>query len=338
MRQTPIVRFLLHLLLLSIPLLVAVAVYVVLDPFKVVWHYDNYYERQAPHPSLDMDYVSCENYLARRDTCHYNAYLMGNSRSQFWPIADWQRHLPEGAVGYHYYGNGETLYRLNCHLRFLHEQQATIDHVLMVVDRDLLAETAQQTTGHLGLMPPKADGRLLAFHAENFLAFMKPAFLVGYIDFTLFGQLRPYMTENFLFEQPVDYDPVTNEVREYLLEEAIANDSYYTPERTRRFEGKQFPDSISPPVIGDEQRMLLKQMKDVLNLHHADCRIAISPLYDQIRLHPEDVAALRDIFGSANVNDFSGPNKWNDDYHLFYEDSHYRPVVARELMEMIYQR
>ena len=131
MRQTPIVRFLLHLLLLSPPLLVAAAVYVVLDPFKVVWHYDNYYERQAPHPSLDMDYVSCENYLARRDTCHYNAYLMGNSRSQFWQVADWLRHLPEGAVGYHYYGNGETLYRLNCHIRFLHEQQATIDHKVL---------------------------------------------------------------------------------------------------------------------------------------------------------------------------------------------------------------
>ena len=335
-QHIPLIRFLIRLGLISIPLWVVVAVYAVLDPFKVVWHYDNYYERKEPHPSLDMDFVSCENYLLRNDTCDYNAFIMGNSRSQFWQVDDWLTHLPKGISGCHYYGNGETLYRLTRHLQFLHERHVDIDHVLMVIDRDFLEGCEPNTSGHLGLMPPRVDGRLLSFHIENFLTFIKPAFFVGYLDYTIFGELRPYMTEQFLFEQPIDYDPVTNEMREYLLEESIDNGTYYTPERVLRFSDKQFPDSVSPPVIGQEHKALLKEIKLIFDSHHTDCRIIISPLYDQIKLHPEDLRVLQKIFGANCIYDFSGPNQWNSDYHLFYEESHYRPVVARQLMDIVY--
>lgn len=335
-KHSPVHRFLIRLVLISLPLWAVVALYVVLDPFKVVWYYDNFYERQEPHPTLDVDYVSCENYVQRNDTTYYNAFLMGNSRSQFWQIDDWLKHLPEGTKACHYYGNGETLYRLTRHLQFLHERKASLDYVLIVVDRDLLEEYQPQTTGHLGLMPPKADGQLLLFHAENFLAFIKPTFLVGYIDYRLFGKMRPYMTENFLFEQPIDYDPVTNEMREYLLEEAIANGTYYTPERIMRFSDKQFPDSVSPPVMGKEHETLLRKIQHIFDLHHTDYRIVVSPLYNQVRLNSSDLAMLQSVFGTDHIYDFSGPNQWNSDYHLFYEENHYRPIVARQLMDAIY--
>ena len=335
-KHSPVHRFLIRLALISLPIWAVVALYVVLDPFKVVWHYDNFYERQEPHPTLDVDYVSCENYVQRNDTTHYNAFLMGNSRSQFWQIDDWLKHLPEGTKACHYYGNGETLYRLTRHLQFLHERKASLDHVVMVIDRDLLEEYQPQTTGHLGLMPPKTDGRLLLFHAENFLAFIKPTFLVGYIDYRLFGKMRPYMTENFLFEQPIDYDPVTNEMREYLLEEAIANGTYYTPEKISRFSDKQFPDSVSPPVLGKEHETFLRKIQHIFDLHHTDYRIVVSPLYNQIRLNSSDLAMLQSVFGTDHIYDFSGPNQWNSDYHLFYEENHYRPIVARQLMDAIY--
>ena len=328
--------FLCRLLLFSVPLWLLVAVYVLLDPFMVVWPYDNYYGRDGLHPTLDMDYVSCENYVRRNQTMHYNAFIMGNSRSQFWQVSDWKTLLGDSAVACHYYGNGETLYRLTRHLQFINRQGGDINHVLMVIDRDLLATVEPETTGHLGLMPPRADGRLLSFHAENFLSFLKPEFFVGYLDYAIFGKERPYMTERFLFEVPVCYDPATNEVRESVADEAIAAGTYYTPERMQRFEGKQFPDSVSPPVLGERHIALLQTVKDIFSRHATDCRIVISPLYDQIRLSPRDVATLCRIFGPGSVFDFSGPNRWNSDYRLYYEESHYRPPVARQLMDIIY--
>ncbi len=107
----PIIPFLRRLLLFLLPLWLLVVLYVLLDPFLVVWHYDNYYYRTGLHPTLDMDYVSCENYVNRDGVHHYNAFIMGNSRSQFWHADDWRRHLGDSAVVCHYYGNGETLYK-----------------------------------------------------------------------------------------------------------------------------------------------------------------------------------------------------------------------------------
>jgi hypothetical protein len=332
----PIIPFLRRLLLFLLPLWLLVVLYVLLDPFLVVWHYDNYYYRTGLHPTLDMDYVSCENYVNRDGTHHYNAFIMGNSRSQFWHADDWQRHLGDSAVVCHYYGNGETLYRLTRHLQFIHQQGGSIRHVLLVLDTELLQTTEPETSGHLGLMPPRVDGRLFTFHAENLLSFLKPEFLAGYLDYTLFHQHRPYMTKHFLFEQPVHYNPETNEVQEYLADEAIANGTYYTPERMQRFEGKQFPDSVSPPVIGPRQQELLLQIRNIFRQHNTDCRIVVNPLYNQIRLNPHDHHVLCSLFGTSRVYDFSGPNRWNADYHLYYEDSHYIPAVARQMMDTIY--
>ncbi len=335
-QRSPIITFLRRILLFSVPLWVLVALYVMLDPFMVVWSYDDYYERKGLHPTLDMDYVSCENYVHRNATTHYSAFIMGNSRSQFWRVSDWTKHLDDGAVAYHYYGNGETLYRLTRHLQFIHQYGGAIKHVLMVVDRELLQKAEPETTGHLGLMPPRIEGRLLTFHIENLLSFLKPEFLVGYLDYAVFGKERPYMTERFLFEKPVHYDPVTNEVLEFLADEAIANGTYYTPERIRRFDGKQFPDSVSPSVLQEQHVALLRQIKDIFSQHATDYRIVVSPLYDQIRLNRQDYQTLCRIFGKEHIYDFSGPNSWNKDYHLYYEESHYLPVVANAMMDSIY--
>ena len=146
------------------------------------------------------------------------------------------------------------------------------------------------------------------------------------------------MTERFLFELPVRYNPITNEVQEYVADDAIADGTYYTPARMQRFEGKQFHDSIAPPVIGRKQTALLLTIREIITHHATDCRIVINPLYDQIRLNPRDYDTLCRIFGSENVYDFSGPNIWNSDYRLYYEDSHYRPIVARQMMDIIYNK
>ncbi|MEG2479981.1 MAG: hypothetical protein RSA50_06885, partial [Mucinivorans sp.] len=42
------------------------------------------------------------------------------------------------------------------------------------------------------------------------------------------------------------------------------------------------------------------------------------------------------IFGQNNVFDFSGINSFTKDYHNYYEDSHYRPHVAKAIIDTIY--
>ena len=62
----------------------------------------------------------------------------------------------------------------------------------------------------------------------------------------------------------------------------------------------------------------------------------ISPLYNKMKLHNEDLEYLKKVFGETNVFDFSGINKFTNDYRNYYESSHYRPHVAREILKIVY--
>jgi hypothetical protein len=46
---------------------------------------------------------------------------------------------------------------------------------------------------------------------------------------------------------------------------------------------------------------------------------------------------LSGIFGTERVFDFSGVNEFTTDFRNYYEESHYRPQVAREILKRIYE-
>ncbi|KAA6318040.1 hypothetical protein EZS27_031899 [termite gut metagenome] len=46
-----------------------------------------------------------------------------------------------------------------------------------------------------------------------------------------------------------------------------------------------------------------------------------------------DLEYLENVFGEDNVFDFLGINTFTQDYTNYYDDSHYRPHVAREIMK-----
>ena len=77
-------------------------------------------------------------------------------------------------------------------------------------------------------------------------------------------------------------------------------------------------------------------MAEVFQTHHTNCKIIISPEYKQIRLNPADVEQLKEIFGAENVYDFSGINKYTNNIRNYYEGSHYRPCLGRQLLDSVY--
>ena len=65
-------------------------------------------------------------------------------------------------------------------------------------------------------------------------------------------------------------------------------------------------------------------------------KIIISPDYNQVRIHPEDVTYLKRMFGEGNVFDFTGINEYTNDKHNYYEKGHYRPLLGIRLMKEVY--
>jgi hypothetical protein len=92
----------------------------------------------------------------------------------------------------------------------------------------------------------------------------------------------------------------------------------------------------SKPTIFKEQIDLLNEIKEVFSKQHTDYKIIISPLYDQKKIAPSDLIELQRIFGKDRVYDFSGINKYTIDFTNFYEPSHYRPIVASQILDSIY--
>ena len=333
-------RFVLHIITLCIPLFVLLGVYLVCDPFKVIGDYTSFYpaKQAGGGVSLNPGYVGCEVWKKQHNSLDYNAYIFGNSRSIYYKIDDWAATLPDGCSAMHFDAAAETLLGIQRKVNYIDRNGGRLEHALFVVDEGLLRATQSNEDNHLTILAPQLASWAgkMQFHWVNFRTFITPKFLYAYLDYNLTGKLKPYMTrQSLLNEDMFAYDVRRNEMDFEIMEQYIAEGTYYDERRCKVFEGVQFPDSVSPIAIGSEQRELLQEIRETLGRHHTTATWIISPLYNQIKINPADIVTLREIFGEENVLDYSGPNQWNTDYHNYYEASHYRPHVAAEILRTL---
>jgi hypothetical protein len=54
-------------------------------------------------------------------------------------------------------------------------------------------------------------------------------------------------------------------------------------------------------------------------------------------MNVNDLRYLTNLFGKENVYDFSGINEYTESIYNYYENSHYRPYVADEIMKKLYE-
>ena len=330
-------HYLLKLLLFFSPILLVVAIYVVLDPFMVVWHYDDYrVEDRAVF--INRAYVSSRVFENQNDTCHYDSFIFGNSTSLNYYVADWQRYIGTGTHPFHFDAMNGSVEGIYLKVGFIDEHHAPIKNALVILDNKMLQKGDYRS--HLFMQPATLthNDNWVQFHSTQFMTFLSPQFLRAYFDYLFTGKYKPYMKE--VLQQPhrVSYDKPSNEIKETLAERLIDRGKYFTPERCEQFAGKQHPDSIDVPHIDAERRRMFGEIASVFMRHNTRVKVIVSPYYDRIRLNPSDLRFLQSTFGKQNVYDFSGPNKWNADYHNYYDTVHYRPHVARELLKIVYEK
>jgi hypothetical protein len=104
------------------------------------------------------------------------------------------------------------------------------------------------------------------------------------------------------------------------------------------FYKRNIPLNYYPQVILKKQKKILMDIKSIIYNYDCNLKIVISPLYNQKKLNPNDIKFIERLFNPNNVYDFSGKNKFTEDYTNYYETSHYRPIVADEIMKIVYSR
>jgi hypothetical protein len=332
-------RLFIRVLLLGAPLIVLVALYVVLDPFEVLWPRQSHYGPSHLVP-LDRDFVSTEYYLHNPRRSQLDSFIFGNSRSIFYRTFEWARYV-HTAAPYHFDASGETLFGIWTKVRFLHKDGRKFRNALIIMDAETLRVT-EDSPGHLLRKDPRVAGTSVpAFHYEFFTAFFYPEFFGRYLAYRLTGSVHPWLGDTFQ-EGPreVRQMPETNDIFPVGMDRRIQTEG----EAFFVELAKKYPRDLSrrpppsAPTIAARQTAMLSEIHSILANDGADVRIVINPLYDRVPLNPDDVAALRNIFGAGRVFDFSGANAFTNDVHHYYEQSHYRVEVARQILEIVYGR
>ncbi len=332
-------KYIKYILVFIIPFVVLFCLYIYFDPFKVIWHYDNYYCNIGGE--LNRNYVSTMNYLNKKDQYHYDSFIFGNSRSKFYMIDDWKKYLPAESSCYHFSESGGSINGLLYKLRLIDSLNEHINNSLFVIDCILLERIEQD--GAVVIMPPALTNynknNWFKFHQEHLFQWYNPRFFYYWAKFKLTGTheeaMESYIPKGTNYKY---YNPITNEEPNYVQDSLIALGVYYDQERLKVFEGKQHP-SISRELLSDHEKIRsLLEIREILAKHRTHYKIIISPLYSQKKINPKDLEFLKTLFGSNNVYDFSGVNQYTSDYHNYYENSHYLPSVARDIMSKVYNQ
>jgi len=309
------------------------------DPFKVLYHYDSYFPKNGTqYIVLNKDYVSTETFVNNYPKFKYDSYIFGNSRSMYFHISDWQKHIHSTGC-FHFDASGETLYGIERKFQFLHDRGVVIKNALLVIDQSVCANTRNMGEAHLFRKDPLLSGeKKIDFQTNCLKAFFDIKFLTAYISLLFTHRVSKKATDDLLLNTVSEhYDETTNELSFPLYDSIIEKnkDSFYRP-RANVFYIRDTARKYANQTIKDEQKKLFYNIKRILDEDQTTYRVVISPLYDQVKFDSTDLKILFSIFGESDVYDFSGINEITQNKYNYYENSHYRPFIANRIMDSIY--
>lgn len=322
-----------------LPCIAVVGLIIYLDFFKVFFDYDEYYSDDL-FVSLNREYVCLQTLEKKQKSKKPDSFIFGSSRSQAFKCKDWKAYLPTECIPFHFDAANEALIGVLTKLEYLERNDIEINNVLFVVDIGLLNQTSfKSRNSSLTISHPKiSTNSSLDFYSPFLSASLNPKFVASYIDFNTFGEHRSYMGQyiaNTKFSNEVD--SVDMDIY-YGKDNEILNDSVAFYKKT--IASGIFYDRTVIPVdsslLTKTTMVQLKKIKQIFEENNTDFQIVISPLYDQVALNKDYLNLMNEIFSESKVHDFSGVNDFTNSLGNFYEKSHYRPHVARQIMKKVY--
>lgn len=317
---------------LAAPFALSLVGYLVADPFCVL--HRRLYVPGFP-VAINRDYASTEIYLRQQAAQRYDSFIFGSSRSAAFHCDDWKAamHRPDARC-FHFDAWKESLFGVEAKVRLVDALGSPLHDALIMIDGSLLAEVVPSAEPIFRSHPRLTGQSRPGFQLDYLTDFYSNHFCLKYLDYALSGKVRGYMGQAFN-GRGFTHLVVTNDELFTVVDEKIAQQGEgYWRERADLFGPRT--GGTAPITILPEQRRLLSSMAAIFTRHGTRVRVVVSPLYDQIGLHPVDVGALRAIFGQDNVVDFSGVNPLTADVHNYYETSHFRPPVARAILSTLY--
>ena len=339
-KQQGFKKFVCRSLLALVPIAAFIALYLVVDPFKVVRPYDGI--SIAPGETLERmpnkRYVAVEGLKYYNPERHYDSFIFGSSISSNFTAAAWARHLPDSASIYHFTAGAETLSGIRDELRYLIDHDIPVRHALMIMEEEMFSRPKRY--GEMPFVPhydvSPAISRL-HFHQLHFNAFRDPYIFLYKLWPT--QRLADKLVEDGKMSAiPSGRDELINEDSSRGLDSLIlANPEQYYGERLWLVEMVPTPNP-KPLSIGKEAEQTLREIADLVNSHDIDCVVIVPPQFRRAALSPIDHAVLCEIMGEDRVNDFSGDDELIHDVHSYYDGVHILTYRCSQLIDRCYSR
>ncbi len=340
MLRPGITKFVLRSLLALLPVALYIALYAVVDPFKVVHAYNGV--SIAPGDSLERipnkRYVAIEGLKYYDPRYHYDSFIFGSSISSNFTAQAWKRHLPSQASVYHFTAGANTLTGIRDELRYLLDHGVKVRHALFIMEDEMFQRQPRLNempfVPHYDVSPQVSR---LHFHFVHFNAFRDPYMLLyNLVPWSWVGD--KLLEEGKMVRIPSGRDEVLNEDSSRALDSVILNDpnSYYS-QMQWLINMKALPNPM-PLSIDAGNEPVLREIALMLNENGIDYLVIVPPRFRGQPMSCIDHAALCDIMGESHVKDYSNDSTMIHDLQSYYDGIHILTPRCTELIDRSYQR
>lgn len=340
MLKPGIKKFVLRSLLALLPVALYVALYAVVDPFKVVHTYNGV--SIAPGDSLERipnkRYVAIEGLKYYNPRYHYDSFIFGSSISSNFTAEAWKRHLPPDASVYHFTAGANTLTGIRDELRYLLDHGVKVRHALFIMEDEMFQRQPRMNempfVPHYDVSPQVSR---LHFHFVHFNAFRDPYMLLyNLVPWSWVGD--KLLEEGKMVKIPSGRDEVLNEDSSRGLDSLILSDpkAYYTQMLWLVYMKAQ-PNPM-PLSIDASNEPVMRDIARLLNENNIDYVVIVPPRFRGQPMSVIDHAALCQIMGESHVNDFSNDSTLIHDLHSYYDGIHILTHRCTELIDRCYER
>lgn len=316
--------------------LALLVVFIVTDPFKIIWNYDSYSYSPVV---LNRDYVSVEYYLKHQEKYNYNAYIFGNSQTLGFLTTDWMPYLPQNSKPYHFDASAESLYGIVAKLRLIRDLNNPLDHAILFINEDNIYMTEEIGDGHIFIKHPAISAHSsYSFYLSFFKVYFQKFFFFKHLDMLLTGHYKSYM-KGFLEPRKVVYTAVHNDLILEDMEQIVSTvpDSFYSAKASVFANRDTLQPDTADNFIGLRQIRMLSEIASILKSKGTKYKIVIAPNYTCRASHPKVIQLLQGIFGNEQVYNFSGKSTWCMDQTNYYDPVHFRPVMGKKMLESMYR-
>ena len=280
------------------PLWVLLGVYAYTDPFRVIHPEYPYLSKQRPmHTGWDKDVMSFETYQHNAKTYQYDSFIFGSSLSMYYRVQDLKQFFPSKHPLYHFDASEETIDGILHKMQYITSHGGHIKNAFIVLSGNDLRQERQYQQ-HLFRehykLTPECD--FIGFHYTFVRAFLNLDFILDYF----WGNSRDA-------DDGIDYDPVSNEITEWKLDDELQRDSTTFYKRNAQLFIDLHYDGVQqlPTFITKEKYAVLNSIVEILQKERTHYIILYPPQYRRTRLCLEDDATMKRLFGEENIVDLS---------------------------------